>query len=164
MLCPIQRFWCDHPVGSLIQSANGKRFHCDTIFDRANIHTEITRHAFIILNLKHPIGTHRYRLMAGIFARRVAAPALNAIFLVDPRFGHMIEVEILPIGDLGNGFADEVVYRGVRFFIHPFRQARNHLLHDFEPIGHCSRADLYIARPQSHKFGRIAPSCNPTNP
>ena len=51
---------------------------------------------------------HRDRLVAGVLAGGIAAAALDAQILVDLRLGHVVEVQILPVGDVGHRPADEV--------------------------------------------------------
>ena len=53
----------------------------------------------------------RDRLVRGVLADDVAAAALDAEVLVDARLGDVVEVEVLPVGDVGHGAADEVVER-----------------------------------------------------
>ena len=94
--------------------------------------------------------------MAGILAGGIAAPAFDAGILVDPRLGDVVEVEILPIRDIGHRAPDQIGKRHI-VMIQILRQPRDHLLHDLEPIGHGRRANLHIACPKGQKFGRVAP-------
>ncbi len=97
------------------------------------------------------------RLVRGILAGCIAAPALDAEILVDVRLGDVIEIEILPIGHIGHCHAPEVINRGIALFVHPARQARSHLLDDAKAIGHGCRAHLRGARRHGDEFRRIAP-------
>ena len=63
----------------------------------------------------------------------------------------------MPVGHVGHGGTNEIVHAGVALFVHPFRQAADHLLHDLEAIGHGRGADLHVACAQGHELGRIAP-------
>ena len=51
------------------------------------------------------------RLVRGVLADDVAAAALDAEVLVDARLGDVVEVEVLPVGDVGHGAADEIAER-----------------------------------------------------
>ena len=51
------------------------------------------------------------RLVRRVLADDVAAAALDAEILIDLGLGHVIEIEILPVGDRGNRAAAEVLDR-----------------------------------------------------
>ncbi len=73
------------------------------------------------------------------------------------RLGDIVEVEILPVGDVGRGATNDVGERGVALFVHPVLQPRDHLLHDLEAVGHRRRADLHVAGAERHEFSGVAP-------
>src|SRR4029079_8811077 len=54
---------------------------------------------------------HGDRLVRSILAGGIAAPAFDAEILVDPRLRHIVEIEILPVGDVRHREADDVARR-----------------------------------------------------
>ena len=100
----------------------------------------------------------RDRLVRGVLAGDVAAAAFDAEVLVDARLGDVVEVEVLPVGDVRRGAADEVGRAWRSPSRHPSSsQARDHLLHDLEAVGHRRGADLHVAGAERHELGRVAP-------
>ena len=97
------------------------------------------------------------RLVRGVLAGDVAAAAFDAGILVDVRLGDVVEVEILPVGDVGRGAADDVVERGMALLVHPVLEAGDHLLDDLEAVGHGGGADLHVAGAERHELGGVAP-------
>jgi hypothetical protein len=64
------------------------------------------------------------RLVRGVLAGDVAAAALDAEILVDPRLGDVVEVQMLPVGDVRHRPADEILdRRGIALLVHPVGQA-----------------------------------------
>jgi len=59
-----------------------------------------------------------------------AAAALDAGLLVDLRLRRVVQVQVLPVGDVGHGAAPEVGEAPVALVLHPELQARDHLLDD----------------------------------
>ena len=51
------------------------------------------------------------RLVRGVLADDVAAAAVDAEVLVDARLGDVVEIEVLPVADIGHGAADEIAER-----------------------------------------------------
>ena len=69
----------------------------------------------------------------------------------------VVEVEVLPVGDAGDGAADDLVDAGVALRVHPVGQAGGHLLDDLEAVDHGGGADLDGAGAQRHELGGVAP-------
>ena len=57
----------------------------------------------------------------------------------------VVQIEMLPLGDLGDGEAAEIVEGGEAFLIHPIRQAIDHVFDDAEAVVHGGGADLHVA-------------------
>ena len=93
--------------------------HSDTSLDGANIDAKVAGNAFIVFNIKDAIRRHGDGLMACVFADCIAASAFDAGILIDPCFGDMAEIKILPIHDLWYRGTDKVINGRVFLFIHP---------------------------------------------
>ena len=98
--------------------------------------------------------------MAGIFASRITASAFDAGILIDPGFGHIVKVKVLPIHHLGHRGTYKVINGRVSLFIHPVGEAGNHFLNDLEPIRHGGCTDLHICCAKCHEFSRVPPRCH----
>ncbi len=77
---------------------------------------------------------------------------------VDPSNDLVIQVEISPIGDAIDRFADNFINRRNTFFVEIIIQTVDHILDDPIAVMHHSRANLHVARTEKHKFDRVAPS------
>ena len=86
-----------------------------------------------------------------------AAPALDAVGLRDPSLGDIVQIEVLPVGEVRHRPAVEGGKVRVPLLVHPGLQPLDHLGHDPEAIGHRRRADLHIARAHGDELGGIAP-------
>ena len=64
------------------------------------------------------------RLVRGVLADDVAAAALNAEILIDLGLGDVVEIEILPVGDRGDGAAAEILDRRVALGVHVVGRGR----------------------------------------
>ena len=146
-----------------VERAFGQGDHGDAIVHGADIDAQIAGHAFLIFDGKGAIFAHGDGLVRCILAGGIAAAAFDAIILVDLGFGDVVQVQILPIGDIWHGAAHQIGGAGHALAVHIIRQARNHFLHNLKPIGHHRRANLHIARAQRHEFRRVAPCCHPAN-
>ena len=101
--------------------------------------------------------------MRGILTGDMTAPAANALLLIDPCLGDVIEIEMLPVHHIGHRHADKIFKTGKALLVHPFAKPGNHLLDNAKPIGHHRCADLNICRAQRHEFGGITPAFHPAN-
>ena len=61
----------------------------------------------------------RDRLMRGVLAGDVAKAALDAFVLVDARLDVVVEIQELPVGDVADRAAAEVVDARVALAVHP---------------------------------------------
>src|SRR5258707_1027629 len=99
----------------------------------------------------------RDRLVRGVFARDVAAPAFDAEILVDPGLGDMGGVEMLPSGEGWYRGAEEILNRRMALLVHPGCQPALQFVDDLEAVDHGGGADLNRSTAERHIFGRIAP-------
>ncbi len=85
----------------------------DAALDRADEHAEVAADAFGLVDLELPSAVElgEDRLMRRVLADDVAAAALDAEVLVDPRLGDIIQVQVLPVGDRADRAAAEIVDR-----------------------------------------------------
>ena len=68
-----------------------------------------THSASLTTNCRLPSTLGEDRLVRGVLADDVAAAALDAEILVDLGLRHVVEVEMLPVGDRGDRAAAEVL-------------------------------------------------------
>ncbi len=116
----------DRLAGALVEGAGRQLLHGDAVLDRADVDAEIAADAFLFhhLEMTHAVDELRDRLMRGVLAGDVAAAAFDAGVLVDLRLGDVVEVQILPVGDVRNGAAGDVVEVAVALGVHPVGEAR----------------------------------------
>ncbi|MCY1308942.1 hypothetical protein D9M70_589880 [compost metagenome] len=95
--------------------------------------------------------------MRGVLADDVTAAALDAGILIDLGLGDIVEVEVLPVGDIRHGAAGDVVEVAVTLGIHPVGKAGDHFLDNLEAVGHRRGADLHVTGAKHQEFGRVAP-------
>src|SRR5262245_826246 len=81
-----------------------KRLHGDAILHGADGDAKVAADAFRVDDLERTLAgdSVRDRLMRSVLTDDVAAAALDAEVLVDPRLRHVIQVQELPVGDVLN--------------------------------------------------------------
>ena len=133
---PVAVLRIDRPFGARINATDC--FHCDAILDRANADAQIATDAFFVDHLKAPLAVDGVgdRLVRGVLAYNMAAAAFDAQILVDPRLCDIIEIEMLPVGDVRRRQADEIVDSAIALLVHPCLKALNQFGDDLEAIGH----------------------------
>ncbi|MPL84611.1 hypothetical protein SDC9_30576 [bioreactor metagenome] len=142
--------------GARVHRAKRQGLHADAI-DRADIDAEVAGDAFLVLHGEGAVLAHGDRLVRGVLAGGIAAPALDAILLVDHRLGDMVQVQVLPFREVRHRAPDDLLDRSEALPVHVVRQARDHLLHHLEAIGHRRGTNLHVARPHRQELGRVAP-------
>ena len=152
-------FQANGAAGAFVHRADGQPLHGDAIVHRADVDAQVAGDAFVIHHLEVALAVLflEDRLVRGVLAGGIAAAALDAEVLVDMGLGHVVQVEVLPVGDVGHGPAAEVLDRGVALLVHPAGQPRLHFLDDAEAIGHGRRAHLHRAAAHRDELGRVAP-------
>ena len=90
----------------------------------------------------------------------MAEATFDAFFLIDDGQGFVIEIQLVPVGNIANGFAAEIVQRAKSFIIHPVAQPIDHIVDDSEAEAHRCRANLHAAATQCNVFSRIAPGAD----
>ena len=93
---PIAIFFRDDFACALIHSPRLYSLHRNAAFNRADIHTEVTGHAFVILDTKDTIWRHFNGLMGGILTSCITAPTADTTFWVNAGFGDVSEVQLTP--------------------------------------------------------------------
>ena len=98
---------------SALDDARRQRLHGDAVLDRTNIDAQIAADALLLDHLEMPDAVDHVgdRLVRGVLAGDMAAPAFNARILVDTCLGDIVEVEILPVRDVRRGAPDDIVER-----------------------------------------------------
>ena len=136
--------------------------HRDAVVDRTHVHAQIAAHALGIDHFEVTLAVLLFQdgLVRGVLAGDVAQPALHAQVLVDPRLDVVLQIEELPVGDVADGVADEIVERAVALRIHPVRQPADHVVDDAETVMHGGGAHLHRARAQRHELGGVAPGAD----
>ena len=74
--------------------------------------------------------------------------AFYAFILVDRCYGFVVQIEVLPVGDIWNGCTAEILQRGVAFFIHPVAKAIDEVIDDAETVAHDRCTYLYATATQ----------------
>ena len=97
-------------------------------------------------------------LVRAIPAGDVAEIAADARVAVDARHDPVIEIEVLPLGDLGQREAAEIVEGAEAFFVHPVGEAVDHVFHDAIAVVHGGGADLHGAASEQDELGGLAPA------
>lgn len=94
----------DRQSGALVDRAGLERFHRDALVDRTDDGAQIAADAFLFHHLEMTLAVLLLhdRLMRGILAGDMAATALDAQILVDLRLDRVVEIEMLPVGQLGH--------------------------------------------------------------
>ena len=97
--------WRSRVAGAPVRGsvAGGQRHHGDAVLDRADVDAEVAADAFARRSPRNGgrrPSSLRDRLVRGVLAGDVAAAALDAEVLVDARLGDVVEVEVLPVGDV----------------------------------------------------------------
>src|SRR3546814_310125 len=70
----------------------------------------------------------------------------------------VLQIEILPVRNIGNRQALEIADPGIALFVHPAGQAVDHVVDDAEAVMHGRRADLHAAGAERDEFGGVAPA------
>ena len=109
---PVEFLPADGLTGSRIDTVS-QLLHGDAALHRADTHTQVTTHAFIIHDHKTALAVDRVGdgLMRRILADLMAASALDTTGLVNDCLFDVIEVQVLPVSNAGDGPADQVGYR-----------------------------------------------------
>ena len=96
----------DRRAGARVDAC-GQRNQRDAVLDWADDDAEIAADAFGVDHLEMALAVllARDRLVRGVLAGDMAAPALDAEILVDPGLGDIVEVEMLPFGEARHGAA-----------------------------------------------------------
>src|ERR1035438_2581338 len=102
-------------------------------------------------------------LMRAVPTGDVAQVAADAGIAIDARHNLEVEIQVLPLGDFGQGQAAEIVDGAEAFLIHPVAQAVDHVFHDAVAVAHGGRADLHRAATEQHELGGFAPAGDAAN-
>src|ERR1700678_2746967 len=97
-------------------------------------------------------------LVRAIPARDVAQVATDALIWVDARDDLVIQIEMLPLSDLGNRKAAKIADGGEAFFIHPIGEPVDHVFYDAIAVMHRGRAYLHRTAAEQDELGGFAPA------
>src|SRR3546814_11455026 len=86
----------------------------------------------------------------------MAQAALDAFLRVDLGDDLVLQIEILPVRNIGNRQALEIADPGIALFIHPAAEAVDHVVNDAEAVMHGRRANLHAAGAKRDEFGGVA--------
>ena len=101
--------------------------------------------------------------MRGVLAGDVAPAAFDAAVLIDSRLGGIVQVQILPLGDIRHRTALDRIKISMVGAVHPLLQTLDKLLDDLEPVCHGGGADLHIGCAKRDELGRVTPGGNAAN-
>src|ERR1700734_3420481 len=96
-------------------------------------------------------------LMRAIPTGYVAQLAADALLFVNARHDFEIQIQMVPVGDLGSAQPAKIIDAFEAFFAHPVLKAVDHVLHDAIAVMHRGRANLDSPAAEQNKFGRITP-------
>ena len=96
-------------------------------------------------------------LVRAVPAGGVAELAADALVFVDVRDDFVVEVEVLPLGDVGERAAAEVVEGVEAFAAHPGEEAVGHVFDDAIAVVHDGGADLHGAGAEEDELGGVLP-------
>src|SRR6478736_5523851 len=102
-------------------------------------------------------------LVRAVPAGDVAKVAADALVAINLRDDLVVEVEVLPVGDLGNREAAEALDGGEALLVHPVAKAVDHVLHDAEAVVHGGGADLDCAAAEQDELGGFTPAGDATD-
>ena len=111
MFRPVGIFLLNLLAGPFVDGSCCERLHGDAVLNRADIDAKIAADAFFLDHFEMPptIQHGGDRLMRRVLAGNMAASALDARILVDLRLGNIVEIEILPVGHIGDRAPDHVI-------------------------------------------------------
>ena len=141
-------------------------FHGDAIGYRAHELAEVATHAGFIDDGVGVIGVAVVEfdgLVRGVFAGDVAQAAVDAFFLI--YFGNVVvvDVEVFPMGDGGQAFANKIGGGGVSLVVHPIAEATAEVVNDAETMRHNGGAHLHVCGAEQHKLHGIFPGADAAN-
>ena len=93
----------DRAAGAGVGFADGKLSHRDAVLNRADVNAKVAGHAFRVIDREHTPRADVDGLMRGVLACGIAATAFDAGVLIDLCLGGVIQVQILPVGDIRDG-------------------------------------------------------------
>src|SRR5262249_22479706 len=96
--------------------------HGEAVRYRADMLAEITTDAFLVNEAVVAMsidGLGGNRLVGGVLAGDVTEPALDAERLIDAGDGLVVDVEILPVRDVGDRPAAELLEPDIALLVHP---------------------------------------------
>src|SRR6185437_13419324 len=96
-------------------------------------------------------------LVRAVPAGGVAELAADALVFVDARDDLVVEVQVLPLRDVGQRAAAEVVECAEVFAAHPCEQCVGHVFDDAIAVVHGRGADLHGARAEEDELGGVLP-------
>lgn len=150
----------DRGTGARV-TATRQLFHGYATINRANADTQVTANAFRVDDLEAARAIDKIGdgLMRRVFTDNVAASALNAEVLVDDSLLDMVEIEMLPVSDARDSFANELLQADV-LVIKKVAQAVRQVINNLESVNHRSSTNLHVARAESEKVDSITPIRN----
>src|ERR1051326_2696678 len=87
-------------------------------------------------------------LVGAVPTRHIAQIAADAFIAIDARDDFVIQIQVLPIGDLGQRETSKVIHRPKALLVHPVAEPVDHVLDDAEAVVHGCRAYLDCAAAQ----------------
>src|SRR5688572_15368387 len=161
---PVRFFARDRTTGARVDTV-GHRAHGDAAFHRTDADAQVAAHTLGVDHLEVPRAVYRGRdgLVRGVFAGDVAAPALDAQVLVDPGLVHVIEIQVLPIGDAGHRLAHQFAHRGKALVVEIVAEPVDQVVDDLESVHHRSGAHLHRGGAQRQEVDRIPPVGDPAD-
>src|SRR5689334_18218199 len=95
---------------SRIQGTDGQLSQRNAMVDGTHVHAQVAADALLVDHFETALAVAlpRDRLMRGVLTRDIAAAALDAKLLVDARLDRVVQIEMLPVHEVGHRLADEI--------------------------------------------------------
>ena len=89
-------------ASTLVKITSRDLLHSNAVLDRADIDAQVAADTFLVDHLEAALAIDKVgdRLVRCILAGDVAPATFDAAVLVNPRLGGVVEVQILPFGDV----------------------------------------------------------------
>jgi hypothetical protein len=137
--------------------------HRNAAVHRADQFAEIAADAFLFfyrIGIVRISGREPYRLMRSVLAGDIAKPAMYTLIRIDTGDDMIIHVEVFPVREGRNRFADKIRGPGKAFFIHPVAEPFAQIFDDPKSVRHHGRAYLHARRAEEHELRGVLPGAD----
>lgn len=132
-----------------VRQAGFLSFHGNTVLNRTYQGAKVAADAFVIDNGISSFAIFTLLMGDGlvgcIFAHNMAEATFNTLVVVNRRQGLVVEVELVPVGDVRDSETAKIFQSLVAFLIHPIVQSIGEVINDPETKPHGSGTHLHAA-------------------